>query len=669
MLIARRRHFITYTSFRLVFRRRQVISWGWGIPPKSMFVTSTFAAWRCQQKCDRYLKTCATHVALNGIINVVGVPSWIPNRASFTKMVEIRVLLTVVVSLLLRDCTLAFAPTCGGRGVLSYSQPSLSQRYPLPSAVVRRTPLRSRTSLLAKANDRVVTMNQNSWKHSPEDEETDHGESTRLLPIGPPPAIMETPDDSAMTEVSNVWTQRIQPAFIAILDVNQDGKLDGKDAMALLTVVLVVFSLVLVEPAFAKGGGSGHGGGGHGGGHSSSHSTSTCSSSSRSASGSGGSPRSSGGVGHSSYRLSSPSSPSNNIKTGRSSSRSSVGGGGHSSSYSSSSSSSTNSGVSVHTSSGVDTHGDSHASPSSHSSSSRGSTGGPHRNSAGVRHSSSSSYSYATPSSPTTPDFVQQEEYDRPHYPAFRRPFPNNRYSRPRDPDACSNLPAEGEELDILLGDPDLGIYVPGRVVHVQEEDCRFRAVYANPLYGGPTTKTFSVSKNWVDWLLLEVLAGVGLAAALPSIARATLETRESITESWLATISKVTFATEKAWHDVTTRAKEGAEVAGQPFPSGRYVGSTMESDGIAQTVQVNLTFTAGGMIRGSGRDSEDGPYTLEGTWDGDQLKWTEYYPNKNSQYLTVSVTGFRRSSNEISCQFRSSEGIVGRFQIQQQVD
>ena len=48
---------------------------------------------------------------------------------------------------------------------------------------------------------------------------------------------------------------------------------------------------------------------------------------------------------------------------------------------------------------------------------------------------------------------------------------------------------------------------------------------------------------------------------------------------------------------------------------SGRYVGASTEDDGGDQGVTTDLEFGAGGTITGSGRDSEDGRYTLSGRW------------------------------------------------------
>ena len=82
----------------------------------------------------------------------------------------------------------------------------------------------------------------------------------------PTPTTTSHQDESASEIVK--WKQQL----VEVLDVNHDGKLDGKDAQVALAAVLLSWSLT-AAPAVAKGGGSGLSAGGGGGGFSSSGSS------------------------------------------------------------------------------------------------------------------------------------------------------------------------------------------------------------------------------------------------------------------------------------------------------------------------------------------------------------------------------------------------------------
>ena len=83
---------------------------------------------------------------------------------------------------------------------------------------------------------------------------------------------------------------------------------------------------------------------------------------------------------------------------------------------------------------------------------------------------------------------------------------------------------------------------------------------------------------------------------------------------------------------------------------SGRYVGASTEDDGGDQGVTTDLEFGAGGTITGSGRDSEDGRYTLSGRWgppaepqEVARCAWIERYSSRVDISRRAAATPRRR--------------------------
>ena len=77
---------------------------------------------------------------------------------------------------------------------------------------------------------------------------------------------------------------------------------------------------------------------------------------------------------------------------------------------------------------------------------------------------------------------------------------------------------------------------------------------------------------------------------------------------------------------------------------SGLYRGTTSESDGAAQAVETELTFTAEGTVSGSGYDTDDGEYTIsDGRWTADsngrasRARWTDVHRALESFCVSIS--------------------------------
>jgi hypothetical protein len=237
-------------------------------------------------------------------------------------------------------------------------------------------------------------------------------------------------------------------------------------------------------------------------------------------------------------------------------------------------------------------------------------------------------------------------------YPDYRRgKLRDNRYARPSDPSACSNLPGEKELVEVLV-DPYYGFYSEGQIVGVDERFCRFTVAYHGPF--GHTTKTLGSTHNWMDWSLGGAVAayfvGMPIVNAVAGAAEEAIERVRSMGNT-------VTYE----WEKVSTN--EGP-FSGPPV-DGSYFGETLESDGISQSVQVNLKFTEDGKVEGSGKDSVDGDYSVHGQWNTREVEWTEKYHRGD---FSVNVKGIRMGSgNVFSCLFQSSNGVTGLFRVIQQ--
>ena len=240
-----------------------------------------------------------------------------------------------------------------------------------------------------------------------------------------------------------------------------------------------------------------------------------------------------------------------------------------------------------------------------------------------------------------------------PNYAPYRRP--NSRLAkkgsttnRPTDPMACSDLPVEGELLDVLV-DKHRGTYVPGIARAVQESNCHFEA----DLLGGDAllsqyrgSKALSSKRNWVHWVSPTAFMTIGGVTFLGDKAN----------QKWEGDFDEAFF----------DRQADLDEAFPKPLPprSGLYVGSTVESDGMAQDVKANLVFDELGGINGSGFDSEDGSYKVVGTWNSRKVRWTETYHS-----FSVTVRGEIQRKGSIKCRFLSTRGVRGGFSIEKKKD
>ena len=218
-------------------------------------------------------------------------------------------------------------------------------------------------------------------------------------------------------------------------------------------------------------------------------------------------------------------------------------------------------------------------------------------------------------------------------YPAYKRSFSgkNEKYNRPFDPKACSNLPGEGELIGFLI---DRGPYVKGVVVSVDESNCR---AVAAELEGG-SAELLQTDRNWINWAQPALFASLFSAAVVG----------DQIDKKKDKDFDRIIFEDELF-------VTEGA-----PPKSGRFVGETMESDGSIQIVRANLQFANKGKISGSGADSVDGSYRVQGAWKGSRVRWVESY----NEGFSVTVRGDVKEDGTIDCRFRSSRGIQGRFKL-----
>jgi hypothetical protein len=223
-------------------------------------------------------------------------------------------------------------------------------------------------------------------------------------------------------------------------------------------------------------------------------------------------------------------------------------------------------------------------------------------------------------------------------FPAYKRRFRgrNNIYFRPFDIQACSNLPGEGELVDMLVSRPGRTSYLPETVDEVDESRCEFVAHYSD---GSRTIG--KTHQNVQDWLLPGAAIGATISYFLASGIEDSLNVKKD--EDLDAVFDKM--------DDTLTTSK--------PPIGGTFKGETTESDGSIQTVNAKLNFRENGLITGSGTDSFDGEYSIRGAWKGRTVRWTENY-----EHYSVTVRGEISETGSIHCRFRSSRGIRGRFKL-----
>ena len=136
----------------------------------------------------------------------------------------------------------------------------------------------------------------------------------------------------------------------------------------------------------------------------------------------------------------------------------------------------------------------------------------------------------------------------------------------------------------------------------------------------GPIQRHFpSVSKNSEVWFIGKCLGAPALGffgcGVIPLISKNTSEAVDRTSRAISEAVERAGFAVEKSIRNV-------GESVFLP-KDGVYIGSTTESDGVSQEIQMNLEY---GKILGNGNDSTDGKYEIvDGKWkkNGD-VYWKE---------------------------------------------
>ncbi|CAB9506800.1 expressed unknown protein [Seminavis robusta] len=246
--------------------------------------------------------------------------------------------------------------------------------------------------------------------------------------------------------------------------------------------------------------------------------------------------------------------------------------------------------------------------------------------------------------------------FDQPEYDPYRRP--NRREAnrmvqlRPFDPNACADLPVEGEVVDVLVDDWR-GNYVPGVVNDVQEGSCSFKTdmVGGGKVFQYPASRRLTSNRNWQNWVAPSIVAGaVGFVGLIALEEEWNSEWERNFDDEFLQSTGGETKAA-------------ATEIETFPPPcSGSYVGTTRESDGMNQQVQSDLKFYSDGEISGDGFDSEDGRYSVSGAWKENKVRWIERYGLR----FSVTVRGEVLSDGSIQCRFTSTRNVRGKFTIQQ---
>ncbi|KAL3903667.1 MAG: hypothetical protein SGARI_005275 [Bacillariaceae sp.] len=234
----------------------------------------------------------------------------------------------------------------------------------------------------------------------------------------------------------------------------------------------------------------------------------------------------------------------------------------------------------------------------------------------------------------------------KPSYEPYRRPnwYKAGKHSNPLDPAACSDLPEEGEMLDVLI-DENSGSYLPASVTSVNESQCRFNAeILGDVPFLQSRSRSLRSGRNWENLIApAYILSIIGYGP-----------TTEFLHEQKMKSF-------DKKFSDLDEKAKASGWKSPPPAKNGLHVGKTTESDGTEQRVLSYLKFGEDGSIRGRGFDFADGKYKISGRWTANgMVRWEETYKD-----FTVVVRGRRiQETGTIQCDFESSVGIRGRFSL-----
>lgn len=213
------------------------------------------------------------------------------------------------------------------------------------------------------------------------------------------------------------------------------------------------------------------------------------------------------------------------------------------------------------------------------------------------------------------------------------------------NPRSCVDLPQQQETLQLYI--PSSGKYVPATVSQVDESKCQFRAV---PIDAGRSvyqTQKVTVPRMFrvIDYVLVfslfiffgPVFYFLGLVLfLLLEIALRTLQNG----------VINAPYNKQMENFKLYPEPSASSSTATIPPRSGVFKGTSTDyctiGDDVVQEVNTTFDFQNDGTIVGSGFDSEDGKYVVEGNWKlspkGSEyvFLWEETY----SRY-SVTVVGF----------------------------
>lgn len=292
--------------------------------------------------------------------------------------------------------------------------------------------------------------------------------------------------------------------------------------------------------------------------------------------------------------------------------------------------------------------------------------GGGHGGGGGGGHSSShhSSVHHSTTHRRAAGSSIGQSHYDSRGY--YRTWYGRNSiYDKPWNPAACRDLPGEGERIKVVSS-PSLfsNRHVPAIVTAVDEATCSFSVQGIQDNLNGPSvsdddafaTQSFQTTRNWEDDDSLAFLLFSSLSLFVMGVNAVNMACFQAQNEWFDKRFVVARQATAMEEHDFLSTTTRQATPT-----SERYVGTTRESDGANQDIQVKLHLDEETRtIHGSGYDSDDGNYSVEGEWAGKMVKWKETYRNGG---FTVDVRGhWNEDASEMDGWFVSSRRIRGTF-------
>jgi len=233
-------------------------------------------------------------------------------------------------------------------------------------------------------------------------------------------------------------------------------------------------------------------------------------------------------------------------------------------------------------------------------------------------------------------------------------------------PTVCWQLPEEGEEIHARYeGAKD---YVPSTVIEVDKSRCEFKSIPLDDGDGVVVPWTHTQVSNLEVYAIISLFVGV---FALDRGFGSFLKSRDLELE----------FEEFDTVFDRLDKPNSWG-VSSSPA-SGTYTGTATER-GTVQTIESTLEFKENGSIKGSGSDSMDGEYTINGHWRQDKeestihhqiylVQWKEYY-NRGFHVVVQGVMHEKlwtygnstNISNKITGEFTSTREVTGTFELGQ---